>query len=311
MKNFLRLRVLVAVLIAVLGVSNSFAQAGDEEQLDFLGQKMTKENGNNLDPERKWLKSGTVKFDADTRTITLENAEIVVTEENCPQYEADGEFYPIIGTFRFFCPVEDIYVKLIGKNSIKTTQTGFVMLTYQDAEAMKVKVIGGGSLSIDAKLNGFDHRLVGSLIFDDVNIDVKAGRCGICGGWASRLLVKNSDVTSEAAYGAICYFKKFTMEGVKCVEPVPDPGATPDDEQDPESTKTVSFEKGGVTNAYGTPWGRVVLKRNNAGIDVKSAKSDAKVIAIYDVSGRVLKDLQKGINIVCYSDGSKKRIAIK
>ena len=53
MKNFLRLRVLVAVLTAVFGVSNSFADNDLDEQLVFLGQKMTKENGNNLDPERK------------------------------------------------------------------------------------------------------------------------------------------------------------------------------------------------------------------------------------------------------------------
>ena len=71
MKNFLRLRVLVAVLTAVFGVSNSFADNDLDEQLVFLGQKMTKENGNKLDSERKWVKSGTVKFDADTRTITL------------------------------------------------------------------------------------------------------------------------------------------------------------------------------------------------------------------------------------------------
>ena len=77
MKNFLHLRVLVVMLTAVLGVSNSFADNDLDEQLVFLGQKMTKENGNKLDSERKWVKSGTVKFDADTRTITLENAEIV------------------------------------------------------------------------------------------------------------------------------------------------------------------------------------------------------------------------------------------
>jgi len=154
MRKFLCLRALVAIVIATLGVSDSFAQTGVEEQLVFLGTTMTKENGNNLDPEHKWIKSGTVKYDADTRTITLENAEIVVTKENCPQYQSEsGTWYPVIGTFRFYCPVDKITVKLIGKNSIKTTQTGFVMLTYQEAESVDIDMIGGGSLTIDAGLN--------------------------------------------------------------------------------------------------------------------------------------------------------------
>ena len=271
---------------------------------------MTKENGNNLDPERKWIKSGTVKFDADARTITLENAEIVVTKENCPQYQSEsGTWYPVIGTFRFYCPTDNITVKLIGKNSITTTQTGFVMLTYQDAESVNIDMTGGGSLTINAGLNGIDARHTGTLNIKDVDMNIKGARCGICGGYASRLIVDNSNITSEGKYGAICSFKKFSMKGVKCVSPVPDPSATPEDEEDPQSTKTVSFEKGGVTNAYGTPWGLVVLERETTGIATKPAvKNNATVVAVYDVSGRLLNDLQKGINIVRYSDGSVKKI---
>lgn len=271
---------------------------------------MTKENGNNLDPEHKWIKSGTVKYDADTRTITLENAEIVVTKENCPQYQSEsGTWYPVIGTFRFYCPVDKITVKLIGKNSIKTTQTGFVMLTYQEAESVDIDMIGGGSLTIDAGLNGIDDRHIGKLTIKDVDMDIRADRCGLCGGNISRLIVDNSNVKSEAKYGAICAFKKFTMKGVKCVSPVPDPNATEEDKKDPNSTKTVSFDKGGVTNAYGTPWDIAVLVRETAGIDAKpSVKNNATVVAVYDVSGRLLKDLQKGINIVRYSDGSVKKV---
>ena len=310
MRKFLCLRALVAIVIATLGVSDSFAQTGVEEQLVFLGTTMTKENGNNLDPEHKWVKSGTVKYDADTRTITLENAEIVVTKENCPQYKSEsGTWYPVIGTFRFYCPVDKITVKLIGKNSIKTTQTGFVMLTYQEAEAVNIDMIGGGSLTIDAGLNGIDDRHTGLLTIKDVDMNIRADRCGICGGYTSRLTVDNSNVKSEAKYGAICSFRKFSMKGVKCVSPVPDPNATEEDKKDPNSTKTVSFDKGGVTNAYGTPWDIAVLVRETAGIDAKpSVKNNATVVAVYDVSGRLLKDLQKGINIVRYNDGSVKKV---
>ena len=170
-------------------------------------------------------------------------------------------------------------------------------------------MIGGGSLTIDAGLNGIDDRHTGKLTIKDVNMDIRADRCGICGGYTSRLVVDNSNVKSEAKYGAICSFKKFSMKGVKCVSPVPDPNATEEDKKDPSSTKTVSFDKGGVTNAYGTPWDIAVLVRETAGIDAKpSVKNNATVVAVYDVSGRLLKDLQKGINIVRYSDGSVKKV---
>lgn len=311
MKKILRLRVLVAVLFTAFGVSNSFAQSDIDEQLVFLGITMTKDNGNSLDSERKWVKSGSVKYDADTRTITLDNAEIVVTAENCPQYQSEsGTWYPVIGTFRFYCPTDNITVKLIGKNSITTTQTGFVMLTYQEAESVNIDMIGGGSLSINAGLNGIDDRHNGTFTIKDVDLDIKAKRCGICGGYTSRLVVDNSNVKSEAPYGAICSFKKFSMKGVKCVSPVSDPTATDEDKEDPNSTKTVSFEKGGVTNAYGTPWDIAILQREStAGIESKTTvKDNAKIVAVYDVSGRLLKDLQKGINIVRYSDGSIKKI---
>ena len=183
------------------------------------------------------------------------------------------------------------------------------MLTYQEAESADIDMIGGGSLTIDAGLNGIDDRHTGKLTIKDVNMDIRADRCGICGGYTSRLVVDNSNVKSEAKYGAICSFKKFSMKGVKCVSPVPDPNATEEDKKDPSSTKTVSFDKGGVTNAYGTPWDIAVLVRETAGIDAKpSVKNNATVVAVYDVSGRLLKDLQKGINIVRYSDGSVKKV---
>ena len=61
------------------------------------------------------------------------------------------------------------------------------------------------------------------------------------------------------------------------------------------STKTVSFEKGGVTNAYGTPWDIAILQREStAGIESKTTvKDNAKIVAVYDVSGRYLKIYRK------------------
>ena len=69
------------------------------------------------------------------------------------------------------------------------------------------------------------------------------------------------------------------------------------------------MKKGGVTNAYGTHGDIAILQRESTGIESKTiVKDNAQVVAVYDVSGRLLKDLQKGINIVRYNDGTVKKI---
>ena len=53
----------------------------------------------------------------------------------------------------------------------------------------------------------------------------------------------------------------------------------------------------------------ILQRESTAGIESKTTvKDNAKIVAVYDVSGRLLKDLQKGINIVRYNDGSIKKI---
>lgn len=317
MKKHYFLKVFVAALFAAFGVSNSYAQIETEERLDFLGTQMTKENGNNLDPNRTWVQSGSVKYDAENRVITLDNAKIVVTEANCPTYDSEGTKYPIIGTFRFYCPkdVEEggtITINLIGENSITTPQTGIVMIGFQDITPTKVVVQGTGTLSIDAGLSGIDMRTAGTLEFKDVKqITIKAAKmCGINGdGRTNRLRVINTNVDSKGRTGGLCNFYKFTMDGVKCTSPVEDPNATPIDEPSKDNVSVV-FTKGGVTNKFGLPYDRVILEREvTDGIDNATVgKSDAKVVAIYDLSGRQLKEMQQGINIVRYSDNSVKKI---
>ncbi|WP_028896653.1 hypothetical protein [Prevotella sp. HUN102] len=312
MKKHYILKVFVAIFFAAFGVSNGFAQS--LEELVFLGTKMTKENGNNLDPNRTWVQSGSVKYDAENRVITLDNAQIVVTAENCPTYyETDGiTKHPIVGTFRFYCPDDDITINLVGKNSITTTQTGFVMIGYQGIPAVKVTFTGSGNLTIDAGRSGIDMRTSGTLEFKDVDyINVKAANmCGINGdGLSNRFYVINTNVDSYGRTGAICQFNRFVLKGVECTSPVQDPNATPIENPE-EDNVSVSLEKGGVTNKGGYAYDRAILERiKTNGIEKSTAnKSDAKVVAIYDASGRVLKEMQKGINIVRYSDNSVKKV---
>ena len=48
---------------------------------------------------------------------------------------------------------------------------------------------------INAGLNGIDDRHNGTFTIKDVaSLDVKAARCGIAGGYTSRLVVDNSNV---------------------------------------------------------------------------------------------------------------------
>lgn len=63
---------------------------------------------------------------------------------------------------------------------------------------MNIDMIGGGSLYINAGLNGIDDRHNGTFTIKDVDsLDVKAARCGIAGGYTSRLNVDNSSIRSR------------------------------------------------------------------------------------------------------------------
>ncbi len=315
MKTKLHLsRLFFICIFATLGVFNIYAESDDDtDQIVFLGQRLNKENGNKIDEKRTWIKEGSVTFDADTRTIIFNNAKIVITEENAPQYFAPSEkkYYPVIAVLRLFCPQKDVNIKFIGDNTIDTPYAGIIMLTFQNDGGVTVKVDGGGTLKFKGKLSAFDFRLYGKLFLNDVNLDLNVEKqYGIWGGgFPNQLEIQDCNIKAKAFGGAVCNFRKLTLTGTKLVSPVNHEPEVP--VEDPaDDNYTVSTEKGGVTNNAGYPYGEVEFKRTKPqGIEkVEKDKNIKKVKAVYDIYGRRINNLQTGINIVKYSDNTTKKV---
>ena len=122
------------------------------------GVQVTSENADDV------LGDGTVSYDSDTKTLTLNNANISGTYEYQPWYEA--MIYSAMG---------DLTINLIGNNTLKSTNT------YADgidaAGGCNVTVTGRGTLTIDTAYYGFyigSYDVAGGdLIFDSTTVTVK------------------------------------------------------------------------------------------------------------------------------------------
>lgn len=78
-----------------------------------------------------------------------------------------------------------------------------------------------------------------------------------------------------------------------------------------ESTYVYNTAKIQPTLASCTPGDSITFIATNANIaDAISTPSNANstIVAIYDTTGKKHKNLQKGINIVIYSDGTRRKI---
>ena len=122
------------------------------------GVQVTSENADDV------LGDGTVSYDSDTKTLTLNNANISGTYEYQSGYEA--MIYSAMG---------DLTINLIGNNTLKSTNT------YADgidaAGGCNVTVTGSGTLTIDSAYYGFyigSYDVAGGdLIFDSTTVTVK------------------------------------------------------------------------------------------------------------------------------------------
>jgi len=80
-------------------------------------------------------------------------------------------------------------------------------------------------------------------------------------------------------------------------------------------TYYIVFPAGMVQNAAGDMNEKIVLTLfggNMSGVeDVNVTDTEAKVVGIYDINGRQLSEVQHGINILRYSDGSARKVMVK
>lgn len=144
--------------------------------------------------------SGIVKYDPESKTLTLENAAIDAGEANA-----------------IFSEIDDLTIKVLGTNNIKASITTVNFLK-------PTTLTGGGTLNVESTYDCAVYVYSTSLTIDGCTVNAKGVDYGIAGsgeGQGDKFIVKNATVTAEGTKKAsICDFAAFTMEGCAITEPV-------------------------------------------------------------------------------------------
>ena len=207
---------------------------------------------------------GTVSYDPDNKTLTLEGATLNVEgNDNCINSEIDG-----------------LTIKVSGTNELNAGETAI----FVEAPAT---LTGGGTLNAKSEKHIAIYAYETDLTIKDCIVNVK-GVYGIAGlnGSNEKLLISNATVRAEGRAGSICDFKEITLEDCAITQPA---GAVVDNSQ------------GAVVLNGKIVKSEVVITRGADGINTPTIDTAAKQ-GIYTLSGVKLngemKDLPKGVYIV-------------
>ena len=186
---------IVALFIAMFALPTT-AQAQTKYDLNICGTQVTSDNCGDLSVIDGV--EGTVKYDPDSKTLTLEGAKLN-TESNCIKSEIDG-----------------LTIKVGGTNDLNA---GY-------AAAIKVNapttITGGGTLNVKSKDTAIYARET-NLTIKNCIVNAK-GYYGIAGydGSKEKLLISKATVTAEGRDGrdgSICFLKELTLEDCAITQP--------------------------------------------------------------------------------------------
>ena len=146
---------------------------------------------------------GTVKYDPDSKTLTLEGAKL--TASPCIRSDIDG-----------------LTIKVSGTNELDAGGAAAVLYA-------PTTIIGGGTLNAKSQTDCAIWVPETNLIIKDCIVNAK-GKWGITGysGPTNKLLISNATVTAEGRAGSICDFKEITLEDCAITQPA---GAVVDNSQ--------------------------------------------------------------------------------
>lgn len=218
--------------------------------------------------------SGSVSYDPDTKTLTLDNATI---ERNSTD-----------GTGIVNKTVSDFTVKLIGKNTVTADLASMVL-------NQTSTITGDGSLHLTSKrFCGLDMEGA-SVTIDNTSLFVKGGYgiAGFIGAESEVLTVRNSYVEAEGSgSGSITLISNLILDNCAITQPV---GAEFDADQKAVVLNGEVFKS------------KVVIEPDNNSIGTITADVPARKQGIYNLNGVKLTqqwdDLPAGIYIV---DGVKR-----
>ena len=207
---------------------------------------------------------GTVKYDPDSKTLTLEDAKLNIEGEvDCIESEIDG-----------------LTIKVSGTNELNAVDAAAIV----DAPTT---ITGGGTLNMKSEKYAAIYAARTNLTIKDCIVNAK-GKWGIAGYNDSKekLFISKATVTAEGREGSIRNFKEITLEDCAITQPA---GAVVDNSQ------------GAVVLNGEIVKSEVVITRGSDGINTPTIDTAAKQ-GIYTLSGVKLggevKDLPKGVYIV-------------
>ena len=194
---------IVALFIAMMALPTT-AQAQTKYNLKICGTQVTSDNCGDLSVIDGV--EGTVKYDPDSKTLTLQNAKL----------NAEGYVYRIESN------IDGLTIKVSGTNELNAGDVAIFVYA-------PTTITGGGTLN--AKSEGYAAICAykTDLTIKDCIVNAK-GKWGIAGedGSNEKLLISKATVTAEGWNGSICDFKEITLEDCAITQPA---GAVVDNSQ--------------------------------------------------------------------------------
>ena len=185
---------IVALFIAMMALPTT-AQAQTKYDLWICGTQVTSDNCGDL--SGIYGVEGTVKYDPDSKTLTLQNAKLNIK----------GEVYCI------WSKINGLTIKVSGTNELNAVDA--VIVVYAPTT-----ITGGGTLNARSEEYAAIYARETNLTIKNCIVNAK-GNYGIVGydGSKEKLLISNATVTAEGRDGSICDFKEITLEDCAITQP--------------------------------------------------------------------------------------------
>ena len=186
---------IVALFIAMMALPTT-AQAQTEYDLKICGTQVTSDNCGDLSVIAGV--EGTVSYDPDSKTLTLEGAKLNVERKvSCIWSEING-----------------LTIKVSGTNELNAEDWAAITVN------APTTITGGGTLNAKSEEGCGIYADGTNLTIKDCIVNAK-GLYGITGydGSKEKLLISKATVTAEGRDGSICDFKEITLEDCAITQP--------------------------------------------------------------------------------------------
>ena len=218
-----------------------------------------------------------VAYSPSTKTLTLTGATITNNGENLNAIRNES--------------VDGLTINVASNSKLaSTTESWGAFYTKKNTT-----ITGNGKLTVESTYPAYCFSVSGgSLTLKDINMSLSGDLKGYTGSGDNYLYVDLTGTKRVEVAGSVYEFTDITFRnGAKLLKPV---GGWYDN--------TNKY----VTTGSGKATGIVFASKDATGIAGVTVDNKAEVIGIYDLNGRQLDEMQKGVNILRMSDGSTKKV---